>query len=214
VKALDLCCAGGGVTKGLQQMGYQVTGVDIQPQPRYCGDEFILGDMLTIMRRLIDTGAIEQYSFIHSSPPCQEWSNSTLQWRKQGRTYPNLIKEIRQLLRESGKPYSIENGQNAPLINPVTLCGCMFGLMTYRPRNFETSFPCDQPAHNPHTAPQTKMGRPPKAGEFIQVVGHFSNVALAQRAMEIDWLGQKELAQAIPPAYMRYIVGQYHRATQ
>ena len=42
-------------------------------------------------------------------------------------------------------------------------------------------------------------------GEYVQVVGHFSGVPQAREAMEIDWMGQKELAQAIPPAYTRYI---------
>lgn len=42
-------------------------------------------------------------------------------------------------------------------------------------------------------------------GEFIQVVGHFSNVPLARKAMGIDWLGQNELREAIPPAYSKYI---------
>ena len=49
------------------------------------------------------------------------------------------------------------------------------------------------------------MGRPPKRGEIIQVVGHFSNVPEGRRAMGIDWLGQDKLREAIPPAYSKYI---------
>jgi len=69
---------------------------------------------------------------------------------------------------------------------------------------FETSFPLDQPEHPPHAAPQVKMGRPAKPWEYIQAVGHFSGVPMVRRAMQIDWMGQKELAQAVPPAYTRY----------
>jgi DNA (cytosine-5)-methyltransferase 1 len=85
----------------------------------------------------------------------------------------------------------------------------MFGLKTYRHRHFETSFPCEVPAHGNHVKPQIKMGRPVTEDDFIQVVGHFSGVPLARKAMGIDWLGQKELAQAIPPAYSEYIARQY-----
>jgi DNA (cytosine-5)-methyltransferase 1 len=40
---------------------------------------------------------------------------------------------------------------------------------------------------------------------MIQVVGHFSDVAAARAAMQIDWMSRDELAQAIPPAYTHYI---------
>jgi DNA (cytosine-5)-methyltransferase 1 len=37
------------------------------------------------------------------------------------------------------------------------------------------------------------------------VTGHFSDVPLAQRVMELPWMTQAELAQAIPPAYTHWI---------
>lgn len=39
----------------------------------------------------------------------------------------------------------------------------------------------------------------------MQVVGHFSDVVEAGKRMGIDWMTQKELAQAIPPAYTEFI---------
>jgi hypothetical protein len=53
----------------------------------------------------------------------------------------NLIPETRALLREAGVPYVIENVPGAPLENPITLCGSMFGLDVKRHRIFECSFP-------------------------------------------------------------------------
>jgi hypothetical protein len=49
------------------------------------------------------------------------------------------------------------------------------------------------------------MGRPPRPGEFMQPVGHFSDVSAARAAMQITWMTRDELAQAIPPAYTRHV---------
>lgn len=100
----------------------------------------------------------------------------------------------------------------SPLISPVELCGSMFGLRTYRHRLFETSFPVTVPEHPEHTAPQAKMGWPPKEGEFIHVVGNFSGVDYARKAMNIDWMNRNEMAQAIPPAYTEYLGWQLRAA--
>jgi DNA (cytosine-5)-methyltransferase 1 len=62
------------------------------------------------------------------------------------RQHLNLIPATRAMLQASGVPYIIENVVGAPLINPITLCGTMFGLGVddaelRRHRIFETSFP-------------------------------------------------------------------------
>lgn len=198
--ALDLFCGGGGASMGLYNAGYTVVGVDILPQPKY-PFTFIQADAVTF--------SLDGFDFIWASPPCQKHTKAAEEHRKKGKIYPCYIEPIRKKLKKSGKPYVIENVPGAPLLNPIELCGAMFGLKVYRHRHFETSFPCEAPPHHEHKIRQIKMGRPVTDKDFIQVVGHFSGVPLARKAMGIDWLGQKELAQAIPPAYAEYIAKQY-----
>lgn len=139
-RALDLFCCAGGATKGLQRAGFHVTGVDINPQPRYCGDAFIQGDALEV--------SLEGYDFIWASPPCQAFT--ALRFMPTAKEHPNLIPQTRAKLIASGLPYCIENVEGAPLGdsgNLIVLCGTMFGLQTAdgraelrRHRLFETSF--------------------------------------------------------------------------
>ena len=102
--------------------------------------------------------------------------------------------------------YIIENVPGSPLIDPIFLNGYMFGLLVHRPRYFECNFYVRQPEIIKPPKP-VKMGRPVKEGDIIQPVGHFSNVEYARKQMQIDWMSVKELAQAIPPAYTRYVGG-------
>ena len=73
----------------------------------------------------------------------------------------------------------------------------------HRPRYFETNFDLEQPEVPPMKP--VKMGRPIKDGDVVQPVGHFSGVGYAKKEMGLPWMGQKELAQAIPPIYTQYI---------
>ena len=197
-KLLDLYCGAGGCSAGYATY-FDVTGVDLNPQPKY-PYEFHQSDAIEF---LLDHWL--EFDAIHASPPCQEHSESTRTWKAAGREYPELIEPTRDFLQVTGLPYVIENVPGAPLLDPILLCGTMFGRPLYRHRLFETSFPLAQPAHPEHKNRQVKMGRAPRAGEFIQAVGHFSGVPQVRTAMQIDWMGQKELAQAIPPCYTRYV---------
>ena len=199
LRLLDLYCCGGGAGVGYSRSGFEVVGVDIEHQPKY-------------PFKLIQSDAIEyllkhghEYDAIHASPPCQNNTSSTKVHKAAGKVYECFIERTREALIKVGKPYIIENTMDAPLLNPVVLCGLMFGLKTYRHRLFESNIKLTAPNHSKHIAKNTKMGRKPIDGEFIQVVGHFSGVGFAREAMGIDWLGQKELAQAIPPAYTEYV---------
>jgi len=212
MRVLDLYSGAGGCTKGYQDAGFYVVGVDNRPQPRYCGDRFILGDALEVLAGMIETGEIEEYSLIAASPPCQAYTDlRTLQ----GKTYPDLISVTRTLLRATGKPYVIENVEGAPLINPILLCGVMFGLKVFRHRLFECSPWILAPGHPKHNGSTGTHRYPYKPiNGYIQVTGAGGNFTLeqGQKAMDIDWMNKEELAQAIPPAYTKWVGEQMKEA--
>lgn len=199
MRLLDLYCCGGGAGFGYEQAGFEVTGVDLYPQPKHRG-EFVQSDAIEYA---LKHG--HEYDVIHASPPCQAYSMSSMQFRKSGKEYPDLIAPTRAALMLIGKPYVIENVPGSPLINPIELCGSMFGMRTYRHRLFECSIAIEPPPHPEHKARSAKMGRPPADDEFIQYVGHFPGVGLVQEMTGLHWLGQKELAQSIPPQYTKFI---------
>lgn len=200
MRLLDLFCCQGGASAGYAEAGFEIVGVDIEPQPRY-PFEFVREDALAV---LDDPDFLSEFDAIHASPPCQAF---TMAQRIQGRKHPDLIQPTRQLLEKTGLPWVIENVVGAPLSDPVILCGTMFGLETYRHRLFETGGGFELPSlpHPEHTAPVAKMGRPAGDGEFMHIVGNFSGVDRARRIMGMPWANRDGLREAIPPAYTRYV---------
>jgi C-5 cytosine-specific DNA methylase len=135
LRVLDLFCGAGGAAMGYHRAGFEVVGVDINPQPHY-PFEFHEGDALAFDAAGFDA--------IHASPPCQAYTRKAAEWGRK-RTHwiehPDLLEPTRQKLITSGLPYVIENVVGAPMRADVTLCGTMFGLPIIKHRQFETSFP-------------------------------------------------------------------------
>lgn len=195
-KLLDLYCGAGGAGEGYARAGFDVTGVDINPQPNY-PHEFHQGDALKF---LLENW--QEFDAYHASPPCQAF---TIAQRIHGNEHPDFIAATRSAFKLIGRPWVIENVPGAPLVDPVTLCGASFGLRVYRHRLFESNMPIAEPAHAAHVWPLRKMGRKPQPGDFMHVVGHFSGVTEARAAMGIDWMTRDELAESIPPAYTEHV---------
>ncbi|MGW1226093.1 SAM-dependent methyltransferase [Streptomyces sp. NPDC002530] len=200
LSVLDAYCCQGGASMGYRHAGFDVTGIDKDPQPRY-PLTFVQGDAIEFIR---EHG--HEFDFIHASPPCQFDSDCQ---RIQGRDHPDLIGPTRDALTATGRPWVMENvrGAAAKLHQPVMLCGTMFGISTYRHRYFETGggFTLPQPHHPAHTAPQAKMGRPIPPGWYGQFVGNFSGVDLARRVMGVPWMNRDGIRECIPPAYAQWI---------
>lgn len=205
-RLLDLCCGAGGASAGYHAAGFQVVGADTIPQPRY-PFTFIKDDALTFLER-----AGHHYDVIVASPPCQRFSATRALPHRDASHYPDLIDPLRTILHSLGKPYVLENVPGASLIDPILLCGEMFGLKVFRHRIFESNRPLAVPFHPPHSGQVAKPGRGHRAGQYgpgsnghITVAGHMFSRSQGAAAMLIGWMSQAELAQASPPAYTEYI---------
>ena len=174
---------------GYHLAGFEVVGVDINPQPHY-PFEFHQADALTF--------PLDGFDAYHASPPCQRYS--AMQHIHNNRhKHPDLIAPIRIRLIDTDKPFVIENVVGSPLRADITLCGTMFSLPIARHRIFETSFPL-----SPMTAqcdPRKHLYDPYHGGEDAR--GEKEKLACF---MGIDWfMTRPEVREAIPPAYTEYI---------
>lgn len=198
-RLLDLFCCEGGAGMGYSRAGFDVTGVDNRPQPRY-PFEFHQADALAFLE---ERG--HEFEAIHASPPCQEYT--PLRAVHSHIHYPDLIAPTRKLLRSVGRPWVIENVIGAPIDSGIFLCGVMFeGLRVYRHRWFETPFLLMQPHHPRHVipcGPQKERRAHFAAGGFVTITGDPGS--RYGSAMGIDWMTGNGLSQAIPPAYTEYI---------
>ncbi|MFS0867182.1 DNA cytosine methyltransferase [Microbacterium sp. 179-B 1A2 NHS] len=205
-RLLDLFSCAGGAGMGYHRAGFEVVGVDIDPQPRY-PFEFIQHDALTL-----DPEFLASFDAIHASPPCQSYSDLA---KRNGNAdaWPRLIEPVREMLNDLGVPYIIENVEGAPLLNPTVLCGTMFpGLRVIRHRLFESNIDLAAPAHGKHPLVFTHDKRKAHYGKldqntsFVQVTGGGnSSIANAKAALGIDWMNKRELNESIPPAYTEYL---------
>jgi DNA (cytosine-5)-methyltransferase 1 len=204
VKVLDLCCCSGGASHGIHQAfpSAEITGIDINEQPDY-EHQFIKADVTKLSLEFL-----KQFDFIWASFPCQSYTYASKKSRNLGKTYPDLIGEGRKMLLESGKPFVIENVTTAPIRKDLVLCGQMFGLRVIRHRAFEIQgFKVQQLQHLKH------LGKV-KSGYYVTVAGHGgdgkADLKSWQEAMGIFWTkNKKAIAEAVPPAYSRYIFSRF-----
>lgn len=196
-RALDLFCGAGGATRGLQLAGFHVTGIDINPQPRYVGDAFEQMDAL-----LLRPEFLRRFNFVWASPPCQSYS---VAMRHLATPQPKLVEPVRATLTASGTLYCIENVPGAPLRNPMVLCGTQFGLRVHRHRLFETNWwfslmpPCNKAA---------KILNPHRSESRQRIYAEFGRGCPEKRwgvEMGVEWMSRHETREAIPPAYSEFI---------
>lgn len=203
VRVLDLFCGVGGASKGYADAGFDVVGVDINLQPDY-PYEFHQGDAIQFAR---EHGA--EFDFIHASPPCQYDAAITRGTNARLRgNYPQLYPSTWRVLHLTGKPYVIENPAARP---DMVLCGETFGLKVIRHRKFELGgWSASAPEHLKHRGRVAGMRHGVwYEGPYFAVYGNGGGKGTVPQwkdAMDIHWTdNRKSIAEAIPPAYTRYI---------
>jgi len=213
---LDLFSGAGGAAVGYHRAGFDVVGVDIEPQPHY-PFEFVQANALELLADSkwdgVRAGDWHEFAAIHASPPCQAYSVAAAQQRRAGKEYPDLVAETRHLLDKTSLSYVIENVPGAPIRKDFVLCGCMFELpMLQRERWFEVNWP-----HNPMRMPCSHRGPAlsvtghgvgagnGQRGRIAAVLGRNPGITDAKLAMGIEWMHRDELSQAIQPAYTEWI---------
>lgn len=212
-RLLDLFCGAGGAGMGYHRAGFEVVGVDIDPQPTY-PFEFHQRDALEVLAHYEHGDhPIGHFDAIHASPPCQSYSVTA---SLHDCEYPELVDDVRWNLERIGLPYVIENVVGAPLVNATRLCGSSFGLGVRRHRLFETSpvvIGAPQCAHHLQPEPIDVTGTGgSRLGDRLDGGGGNSrkprNLAHAREAMGIDWMTRPELSEAVPPAFTEWVGSQ------
>jgi hypothetical protein len=205
-RLLDAFCGAGGATRGYQLAGFHVTGIDINPQPNYCGDDYVQGNALSF---IADYG--HEFDAVHASPPCQGYTALTTGTNAGRTAQPRMVAATRALLDLTEKCYVIENVVGSDVRPDLTLCGEMFGLGVIRHRLFELGgWTMRQPAHIKH------RGRVQGWRHGVYYDGPYravhgdgggkGTVAEWQEAMGIfHTADRKEIAEAIPPAFAEFI---------
>ena len=217
---------------GYHRAGFDVVGVDIEPQPHY-PFEFRQRDALEWTLTMLDTAERfgKPFHAIHASPPCQAFTQMSAKYRGKGDHYLtnqrlDLLTPMLSLLRPLSLPWVVENvqGSSPPLRPVVTLHGGMFGLGVHRPRLFESNILILAPRSRSCDAPIGVYGREPDGRRLTayrnngnwrtakvprkSMIRAASSLEQAQEAMGMDWGDWHGVKEAIPPAYTEFIGAQ------
>ncbi|HET7328388.1 MAG TPA: hypothetical protein VFJ14_14005, partial [Nocardioidaceae bacterium] len=238
-KLLDLFCCEGGASMGYHRAGFDVYGIDLfadysrkrYPFPARALDVFHALRLLRpdhLGRGLVFYAAepsvrgemllLSDFDAVVASPPCQRYSITNAARQAD---YPDLIGPTREALQEWGGLYVIENVKGAPLENPLTLCGSMFGLSATdedgtplrmeRHRLFESNVHLFAPGPCIHDKAIQVAGsyggarRDKDEARNVRRGGYVPSARVQAELLGIDWMTQKGMHQSIPPVYTEFI---------
>lgn len=231
---LDLFCGAGGAGEGYSRAGFDVTGVDIRPQKNHPAHmRFIQADALAYA---LQYGWM--YDVIHASPPCQAHSTITPDKSKHvdlipqtrfvletlGKPYvienvAGARKALRDAIMLCGAQFGLKVYRHRYFESNVYLMA-----MPHAPHRDNTPRAghgvSDKGFISPTSGGMTSKPTRRASGArhtgtrgmtdngFVVVSGNYSGLDYCKRAMGIDWMTQRELTQAIPPAFTHFIGAQ------
>lgn len=196
-RLLDLFCGAGGAALGYHRAGFEVVGVDIDPQPEY-PFEFHQGDALTY--------PLDGFAAIHASPPCEAYTHAR-RLHAEGPDYPDLLGPTRDRLSALNVPWVLENVPGSPIRAQLLLCGTMFELIVHRHRYFELNWSAPLA---PFQCTKTQV----RKGEAISYFGGkthgrqrlgYRNETIWANAAGLEHIKSRKCRKAIPPAYTEWL---------
>jgi len=172
-----------------------VTRVGLDPKDNPYTDELIACDA-----RELDLD--QTYDLGLFPPPCQRWAVGSHISGDPEEKHKNLIPAAREVARECCENWIIENVPQAPLHQPVTLNGGMFGLPLHYERCFETSYHVDQPRQ------QSRLSGPGGFDTHHANGGFQGSKELWKSAKGYtgEYNSRSLKREAIPRAYINYLV--------
>jgi DNA (cytosine-5)-methyltransferase 1 len=207
---LDAFCCQGGAAMGYHRAGFDVLGVDIEPQPRY-PFPMVQADALEALA----SWDLSRFAAIHASPPCQAFTTMSNRWRGKESLADqrlDLLTPVRAILPRTGIPYVIENVQGAAtsMASTLILHGGMFGLRVDRPRYFESnvlilvarSSRTDNPVGVYGDRPDGRRLNDRADGSVQRAARSLEE---AQEVMGMPWADWHGCKEAVPPAYTEFI---------
>lgn len=219
---LDTFSGEGGTVAGYQRAGFHVTAVELDPAraARNPADVVIVGDAL----EYIDRHGSE-YDAVHASPTCTGYSRGTAALPYRLSRYLRLIPAVRDLLTATGRPYVIENVEDArsELVNPLRLCGKEFGLGAYdddeqwltvkRHRLFESNVALMSAGGCPGHPRSEQVGgcyggarRDKTEARTIRHGGYVpANLTVLRTMIGADWMSERGCFLSVPPDYAQFI---------
>lgn len=221
---LDLFCGEGGAAMGYDRAGFEVVGVD-NTAVRLTSYPF-RSHQADAIAFLLDHG--HEYDVIHASPPCTGYSRGTAAIPDRLQRYDRLIAATREALRIMGKPYVIENVEDAAseFQGPITLCWTEFHpagsvkdedgtrLWMRRHRLFESNIHlwgaggCTHPADMQCAGAYDGARRDKDEARNLRHGGYMPSLKVMRNLLGTPWMSKKGCWLSIPPAYTEFIGGQ------
>lgn len=205
LRLLDLFCGAGGASKGYASVFDDIVGVDIKKQPKY---------PFRFMHDDASTFPLDGFDLVHASPPCQDHSITKYLFNEPDGT-GWLLGHTLERCSDQGVCYVIENVMHASVPghpHQFTLCGASLGpwlkngVRFFNPkhRKFWCNFPVNPPDCMCDVAKSLGYST-----NTLMSDGNLPNYLYQRKLMEIDWMNLKEMKQALPPYFTRFIANEW-----